>query len=176
MTSFASTQEERVAKIDAIGEALTDKVGAFLGNKPRNKVNKDVPHKQRSPLIHKFIYEASEADKFIFFYRGKDQQSMKFGETLKKYVDETDMKVIAYTIDDRLLPSFPDSTSATREIIEQYFGSSDAKVKAPTLFLKQYDAYAIPVAESNISYMELIKCMNKTAEERIARNPKKYGY
>ncbi|MBU0744244.1 MAG: conjugal transfer protein TraF [Gammaproteobacteria bacterium] len=184
INSLASTQEERVAKIDAFGENLTNKVGSFLGNKPRNKKNNsagrwgqyDKTNKQRSPLIHKFIYEASDADKFVFFYRGKDQKSESFGKTLKKYSDETDMKVIAYTVDNRSLPSFPESTLATHKTIEQYFGSSNANVRTPTLFLKQYDTYAIPIAENDIPYMELIKRMNKAAEERIAQNPKKYGY
>lgn len=180
ITSCATTQEERLTKVDDIGKSINDKLSGFLGNKPKKDVHesvngRQVNHKAKSPLIHKFIYEASDADRFVFFYRGNDQQSIRFAETVKKYADEVDMKVEAYTFDNRSLPMFPKSTLAKQEIIEQYFGDNFDS-KAPALFLFQYDSYAALISDREMSYLELIKKMNKNTEERIARNPKKYGY
>lgn len=185
ITSCASTQKERLEKIDALGESMHGKFSKFLGVSPQTNpqeewhsrkriVTQEATHKPRSPLIHGFIYDVAQADKFIFFYQGKDARSVRFSEALKKYVDETGMKVTAYTIDNRSLPAFPESVLASQEIIEKYFGSSNVDVKAPALFLAQYDSYATLISTGEISYLELISRMNKIAEERIAKNPRKY--
>ena len=185
ISSCASTQKESVAKIDTFGKSFNTKLSRFLGTKSQTVSQEDrrlkkrvvgqkVARKPRSPLIHGFIYDVSQADKFIFFYRGQDPKSMKLGETLKKYADETGMRIESYIVDHRSLPIFPKSVFANQEIIEKYFGSVDADVKAPTLFLAKYDSYASLISTGEISYLELINRMNKEAEERIARKQRKY--
>ena len=168
-TSCASTQEERLAKIDSLGESITSKFSHFLGNKPKTKENIINNKKPRSPLIHGFVYDIAKFDKFIFFYRGGYESSVRFSESLKKYTDETGISIVAYALDGIFLPYFSERLFANHEIIEKYFGSSNVDIKGPSLFLYQHDSYAAPIATGEISYLELVNRMNKNAEARLAR-------
>jgi len=177
LTSCASTQKDRLAQIDSI----SNKLSGFLGtskapDKSIQNTKEEAKPKNRSPLIHGFIYDAAQSDKFIFFYQGKDARSVKLGEAVKKYANETGMTVLAYTADHKSLANFPKSVFADQEITEKYFGTSSGEVKLPTLFLSQYDSYAAIIASGEISYLELVKRMNQLAEERVAKHTRKYYY
>lgn len=177
LTSCASTQQDRLAQIDSIN----DKLSGFLGtsktpDKSVQNIKEAAKPKVRSPLIHGFIYDVAQSDKFIFFYSGKDARSVKLGETVKKYANETGMTVLAYTTDHRSLADFPASVFADQDTIEKYFGASHSEVKVPTLFLSQYDSYAAVIASGEISYLELVKRMNQRAEERAIKHTRKYYY
>jgi hypothetical protein len=121
---------------------------------------------ERSPLIHKDIYARSDKDKLIYFYQGRDQNSINFTRTLKEYADKSWLQVEAYTLDHRSLMEFPGSEYASPEIIAQYFGSETPDFKTPVLFLQQHDAHTVQVSVGNISLMQLVNKMNQIAENR----------
>jgi hypothetical protein len=176
LASCASTQQDRLAQIDSINAKLSGFLGASkTADKPVQNTKEAAKPKVRSPLIHGFIYDVAQSDKFIFFYSGKDARSIKLGETVKKYANETGMTVLAYTTDHSSSADFPASIFADQNTMEKYFGGHDG-VKLPTLLLNQYDSYAAVIASGEISYLELVKRMNQCAEERVAKHTRKYYY
>ncbi len=124
---------------------------------------------ERSPIIHKDIYERSSKDKLIYFYQGKDTHNINFTRTLKEYADKAWLEVEAYTLDNHTLMEFPDTKFATLEVLDKYFGTADARFKTPVLFLEQFDAHAIPVSVGDISFTKLVNKMNAIAEYRQKR-------
>ena len=175
LSACADTQEGRLAQIDSV----TNRISGLLGTKsetiPVATHAKESAPKPRSPLIHGFIYNVASADKFVLFYQGKQAGSIKLGEVVKRYADETGMTVLAYTTDHRTLAAFPDSKIADQVVLTKYFGSSGA-IKSPSLFLAQFDSYATVITDHDISYLELVKRMNQRADERAAKYNKKYYY
>lgn len=173
VTSCATTQEERLAKIDSFFAPLEGKITKFVGNNPRHRSKRTMgwkfsqESKTRSPIIHSYIYNMSSRNKFVFFYHGRNQNSIRFGEILKKYADETGLSVEAYTLDNRSLSPFPQSVLANQKILEEYFGDGEGMPKDSILFLAVSQSYAMPIAIGEIPYLELIQRMNKVAEAQI---------
>lgn len=122
--------------------------------------------RERSPLIHRNIYDRSERDVLVYIYQGNDQNNINFSKTLKEYADKAWLNVRAYTLDHHTVMEFPYSSYASEEVVTKYFGDRIPGIKTPVLFLEQYDAHTVTISVGDISFMQLVNKMNRIAEER----------
>lgn len=96
---------------------------------------------------------------FVLFYMSSCSHCRKFEPVLKQYADEHHIPVLAYTLDGRKLPSFPNSVTPSREEVDKFFPYQ--KPSVPALFVMDSNKGAIyPVASGEASYDQLASRMS----------------
>lgn len=116
---------------------------------------------------------------FIFFYSTNCPHCLIFDPVLKLYSDNSGIPVKAFVFGGVLLPSFPDSTVLSQEIVDQFFGRG-AMIGVPALFiLNKRNLHAYPVSRGALTDLELAVRMNELTpkilqNEQNERNYKKY--
>lgn len=91
---------------------------------------------------------------FVLFYMAKCPHCQRFDPILKQYARSHDMDVLAYTLDGKPLPSFPNSQSPTEHEMRQFFPEGNPVV--PTVFLMNLDQHRIyPLLKGEATFNQL---------------------
>ncbi len=123
-------------------------------------------------LISPSIASINHKYGFIFFYKGRETASIDFAQTLGKYSEESGIGVHAYTTDNKTVPGPFSNSQADFEIKERFFGSSEAEIPTPMLFLKSLrteEGGVYPVTAKPISYLQLVMRVNEIVK-KIVKN------
>ena len=91
---------------------------------------------------------------FVLFYMSSCPHCRRFDPVLEEYARDHHIPVLAYTLDGKTLPSFPESVVPNREELVRFFPSKHPSV--PALFLMDSERQVIlPVAAGEASYEQL---------------------
>lgn len=122
-------------------------------------------------LISPAIANINHKCEFIFFYKGREPASIDFAQTLGKYSEESGIGVRAYTTDHKTVAGPFSNNQADFEIKERFFGSSEAEIPTPILFLKSLreEGGVYPVTAKPIPYLQLVIKVNEIAK-KIVKN------
>ena len=91
---------------------------------------------------------------FILFYRASCPHCQRFDPVLKAYAVKHHIPVLAYTLDGRSLPSFPQSVLPSQAEMNRFFPNGHPVV--PTLFLMNLDQHKImPVLQGEAKTYQL---------------------
>ncbi len=83
----------------------------------------------------------SPREAFILFYMASCPHCQRFDPVLKAYAVKHHIPVLAYTLDGRSLPSFPQSVLPSQAEMNRFFPNGHPVV--PTLFLMNLDQHKI---------------------------------
>jgi type-F conjugative transfer system pilin assembly thiol-disulfide isomerase TrbB len=87
---------------------------------------------------------------FVLFYMSSCPHCRRFDPILKRYAISKHIPVLAYTLDNQSLPSFPDSLSPNGQEMSKFF--PDGNPVVPTLFmidLKMHQIVPVLTGEAN---------------------------
>lgn len=91
---------------------------------------------------------------FVLFYMASCSHCQRFDPILKRYAAQHGIPVLAYTLDGRTLPSFPNSVIPNADEIRHFFPKGNPVV--PTLFLMDLTYHRIiPVLRGEASTAQL---------------------
>ena len=102
----------------------------------------------------------AEPKAFVLFYMASCPHCRRFVPKLKHYAVAHHIPVLAYTLDNQQLPSFPHSFTPTRAEIHKFF--QGRAVVAPTLYLMDLSQHKImPVLQGEATIYQLNKRMQQ---------------
>ena len=102
---------------------------------------------------------------FILFYRSSCPHCQVFDPVLKAFTDHYGFQVLPFTTDGISLPAFPNSTTITQSIINEFFGEN-ATIAVPTLLMmNKNNLHVYPVVEGEMNLMEFTDRMNQLSLE-----------
>ena len=97
---------------------------------------------------------------FVLFYLSSCIHCKRFEPVLKEYAETHHTPVLAYTLDGRSLPGFPNSATPNQNEMNRFFPSHNPV--APTLFLMDLDSHTIrPVLKGEASSFQLNSRMSQ---------------
>ncbi len=100
---------------------------------------------------------------FILFYMASCPHCQRFDPVLKAYAVKHHIPVLAYTLDGRSLPSFPQSVLPSQAEMNRFFPNGHPVV--PTLFLINLDQHKImPVLQGEAKAYQLDQRLQKVHE------------
>lgn len=146
----------------AFANNALDAVNNILQYRTQEVITKiSEPEKTKDNSINQEVYSLKNNYEFVLFYRMSCLHCRKFDPTLKRFSMNTNISVKAFTLDGAALPSFPDSTNITQDVVEQYFGKN-ANIAVPTLFImNKKSLHVYPVSSGEMSYVDLVLRMNQ---------------
>ena len=97
---------------------------------------------------------------FILFYMASCPHCQRFDPVLKAYAVKHHIPVLAYTLDGRSLPSFPQSVLPSQKEMNRFFPNGHPVV--PTLFIMNLDQHKIrPVLQGEAKAYQLDQRLQK---------------
>jgi thiol-disulfide isomerase/thioredoxin len=153
-TSSASTRLNRTSA--STKEGINSKSQYFRGA-------------SRSGFINSSVYLLRREYEWILFYEPECKFCIDFAPILKKYANNTDIKVIAFTLSDfgRAAPLFINTVQIDQRTVEQFFGQG-TKISTPMLFIwNKTNGHVYPVASGMHTYEELAMRMNELAPKML---------
>lgn len=91
---------------------------------------------------------------FVLFYMASCNHCKRFEPVIKEYVDRTDTRIILYTLDNAILPLFPESISPDQDEVGLFFPQGNPTV--PALFIADTQTHKIyPVLHGEASAKQL---------------------
>ncbi len=105
-------------------------------------------------MLNRDATHTKPREAFIVFYMGRCPHCQRFDPVLKAYALKHHIPVLAYTLDGRSLPSFPQSVLPSQAEMNRFFPQGNAVV--PTLFLMNFAQHKIfPVLQGEASMHQL---------------------
>lgn len=118
-------------------------------------------------LLPSLFALASPRYALIVFYESRCPHCQRFDPVLKRYATSHHVPVLAYTLDNRSLPSFPNSVRPTpRELAHFYAGRP---IVVPTLFLADMTHHKVyPVLQGEATFWQLSRRMSSLMQGAVS--------
>lgn len=135
------------------------------GNSPKIKqIDKPTTQSLDQKKVH-----TPERFHLVLFYMHSCIHCQRFDPILKHYADQHTIKVLAYTLDGKLLPSFPNSVYPTASEKSMYFPAGNIMV--PTVFLLDNQQKSIiPVLKGEATEQQLSERMRQVFQSITSRS------
>src|SRR3990167_9278415 len=144
----------------------------------KNLINQIIERNSNSDSsVESDIHKTDEANTrfaFVLFYMQSCPHCQRFDPILKAFSDDHRIPVLAYTLDGKSLPSFPNSFNPTQTELLKFFPTQNPVV--PTLFLMDQQTHHIyPVFQGEASRYQLSQryslLKNKIESDQFESNP-----
>ena len=124
----------------------------------KNSINQIIERNSNSDSsVESDVHKTDEANTrfaFVLFYMQSCPHCQRFDPILKAFSDDHHIAVLAYTLDGKSLPSFPNSFNPTQTELLKFFPTQSPVV--PTLFLMDQQTHHIyPVFQGEASRYQL---------------------